>query len=416
MDNTQHNFKFMQIGKDVNRTSSVTPALLADGEIALFSTDGTLITASNAADYAKAVVMQGNGTANVEVSDVIVKSEVISAVGSNGSAKVEQISYFGFDGTSSAIDVTNDNSYLLRLIFKSLLSSSNRGELFKYGAYASPLSGTTQVGIANGLVKSLVANFSREADTIIKPEILINSAGLALGTGTATSATIQLNNGSAVVGGFANVDDATTNAAIAVGDYLRIGTAVTDPCYKVIAMDTTNNFLTLDHPYQGTTQTVDDPALERIAAATAAAADCGVKITGVSPTAVIGKFKPQVTRFELTVENDDVTPLTTPTVAYVGNNTAEIVAEREFFYQGNKGAYDRYGRNSFTHTALAANILYDAISIEWQASEAVGGTLQAPRKQLEILIPASRSNDQYTAAASGIKAAFDAFFGITLAL
>ena len=417
MDLSQKNFKQLLIGKDVDRTSSATPATLAEGEIALFSTSGTLITSANAASFDKAVIMKGKGNGEVEVSDIISKSNLKSVRGVNGSAKQEQVTHVGFDGSNGAIDLLNDNSYLLRFNFKSLLVSSNRGEIYKSANWASPLTGVTQEAVAVGLQKSIIGNFAREANDFILAELLINNAGTALGTGTATSATVRATKGNKVISGWANVDDATGNAAMAVGDFLRFGTAVTDPVYKIASINTTDNTLTLTVPYQGATALFNDTGLERIAAATAASADFGIQLTGVSNTASVGKFQPSVTMFE-TISFDSIgtTPITKTTGAKIGTNTAEIVAEREFFYKGNQGDPFRYGRETFNPTYVAENILYDAISIDWTDPVENGALLNVPNKQVEVVIPATRSNDQYSAATSGIKAAFDAFFGVTLAL
>lgn len=417
MDLSQKNFKQMLIGKDVDRTASVTPATLAIGEIALFSTSGVEITSSNYSSFTKAVFMQGKGSGAIEVSDIITKANIKSIKGSNGFAKQEQVTHVGFNGTSGAIDLLNDTSYLLRFNFKSLLVSSNRGEIYKSSSWASPVSGVTQTAAAEGLQKSIIGNFARESSEYVKAELIINRPGAVIGTGTDSAGTIKATKGSKLVTGWTDVDNATGTAALAIGDVLRFGTALTSPVYKIASINTTGNTLTLTVPFQGSTELFANAGIEKVLASTVLTADFGIQITGVSETASVGRFLPSVTMFDLiTFDSMGTTPITKSTGPKVGNNTAEIVAEREFLYKGNQGDTFRYGREAFSPTYFAESILYDAISISWTESVENGALLNIPHKELEIVIPATRANDQYSANTNGIAASVAAFFGANLAL
>ena len=408
------NDKQLIIGKDVAKTGT-TPDTLVEGELGLFSTNGTLLTAATAATADKAVVMKMGANSKLQISDVIYKAGLLSASGTNGVAAQEQIAFVGFNGTSGALDTTNDTLFFIKLMFQELLVSNTDGRVIKHGQYKTPVSGTTQAMLANGLQKSLIANFSREPQDTIKAELLIDNAGVALGTGTATSATVKATKGSKIVSGWANVDDSTTNAAMAVGDFLRFGTAVTDPCYKIVAIDATNDFLTLDAPYQGADALFNDTGLERIPAATAASADFGIKITGEPLEAKVGKFIPAKITFDVTLENFATTTVTASQASLIGTNTAEIIAEEENFYQAYQGDTFRDNRVAFPKRAEAENILYDSIDIRWTEPVLNGAIKNYPEKELKIAIPATRSANAYSAT-NGYEDVFEAFLGVTLGL
>lgn len=404
---SKKNYKQLLIGKDVDRTSSVTPATLAEGEIALFTPSGTLITSANAASFDKAVVFKGTASGQpVQLSDVITKAKVKTAVGKNGVAAQEQITYVGYNGSEGSIDVINDNWFFVKLAFQELLVSNTDGRVIKHGQYKTAVSGATQEKIAVGLQKSLINNFSREPQDTIKAELVNSGTKTALGTGVNN---VVFTKGSDVVTA-EDIDDSTTNAALAVGELIGVG----DVYAKIISIDASNNFVKLATPWQGATQTVADTGVDRITVANYG--DFGIKITGVALSATPGKFIPAKVTWDTVLDGFTDTVATKSQASSVGVNTAELVAEAEFFYQGDQGETFRFNPLAHPMRAEAENVLYDSIDIRWVEDVLVGSQYQVPEKELSVLIPATRSNDQYSAATSGIKAAFDAFFGITLSL
>ena len=135
-------------------------------------------------------------------------------------------------------------------------------------------------------------------------------------------------------------------AVVSVGDYLRFGTATTDPVYEVVAIDATNDIITLNMPYQGDSGTVAEASAEYIAAADAASAAAGITLTALSTTSAFepGVIRYDFTEFDLELKDDfgstNLTDLTTPSL---GSGTYWEVAQNEWFLKGNRGEPWRVG-------------------------------------------------------------------------
>jgi hypothetical protein len=152
-----------------------------------------------------------------------------------------------------------------------------------------------------------------------------------------------------------------------VGDYLRFGTGVTDPMYKITAIDTTANTLTLDQPYQGVSALFNDTGLEKVAAATAATADFGLKLTGLPGDFVVGLYEYRKISFNVLL-NDTFggTLNTTSTVASKGKGTYNEIAELEWFLKGNRGEGNRVAEYPVPFVADATSgKTYDVWSFDW---------------------------------------------------
>ena len=193
---------------------------LAAGEIAVISLSGKVIDSTEVANHPKFKIgyKQTDGTLNI--SDVIDIKTVHGMKGVKAAAAKEQISYLGFNGTSGAIDLIEDNIYLLSLAFFDQ-SIDGSGEMYRrYGVHTTT-NNPTQVEVVNGLVANLVDNFKYETDWRVKCERVSKEAGNAAGTAVDS---ITFTKGSKYFTA-TNIDDATTNAAMAIGDAIRVGTS-----------------------------------------------------------------------------------------------------------------------------------------------------------------------------------------------
>jgi len=367
----QANVTNIVIGKDDDlATSSETRNDLIAGQIGVFLV-GSLTaktTALTAGQRFQIVYKRVDGalieSPVIDYSNIIDKQDVGTPV-----AEAQGIKALGFNGTSGSIDVANGEDYVVHYNWNDNTKTFGRGLPTKFLAYRSS-SSATQVEIAAGLVENAVANNSREKVPVVVADLLVNSAGLALGTGVDT---ITLLKGSKLFTA-TDIDDATGNAALAVGDYLRVGTAITAVCYEITAIDIATNTGTLAYAYQGDDYSAVDTSFERIAAATAATSDAGVILTGQIMPFKAGKLKysPVFFNFWKVGEGFGATTVSEVTKPSKGIGTYKEIAEIEWFLRGNRGESYRVADYPVDYTADAVSgKTYQQITVSYKDLNAV---------------------------------------------
>jgi len=309
-------------------TFSTFKASAAVGEVIAVESDGTAIASGSN----KIMIVAKNDSGKIVISEPIKVSDIKHVSAKAYVAPTEQIDYVGFNGTTGSIEVINSNLYQVNIEMANYGSTGSELRYHKQGHFNSAAS-ATELSIAEGLRDSLIRNFSREPEKRIKFEMVCNNAGLALGTGVDN---VVFTNGSKIISA-TDIDNATTNAALAVGDLLRVGTAVTDPVYRITAIDSVANTATLDQAFQGDTTTIADTALERIAAASLAAADYGIKLTGQPKLFKLGKIRYEKMVFVTQLVDCGDTIVTKSQAAKLGIGEGKAVAEEEWFTIGNYG-------------------------------------------------------------------------------
>lgn len=305
----------------------------AAGEVIAVEEDGTAIASGST----KFKIARLNSDGELDYSETIPVSGITSIKATAYSAATQKVDYIGYNGSTGSIDEIASNLYQINIDLFNYGSLSPENKYFRSAHYESTAVASTysQEAVAGGLVKSLIWNFKREPQERIRPEMITSDAGDALGTGTATSATVLFTKGSKTVSGWADVDDATTNAALAVGNYLRVGTAVTSPIYLIEAIDTTANTLTLAWEYQGETALFNDTGLEQVTAADVAAGNCGIKLTGIAQSFTVGKTDYQLVNWDLALVDCGTTTVTNSVAASKGIGEGREVASLEWFAEGN---------------------------------------------------------------------------------
>lgn len=349
----------METAKNVNQiiiatvadANATTIADLAAGEIAIAHPNGVIVTANAYANADLAtgdkyiIAAKGVTSGVLQISDVITKgSEVIMEYNAY-SASTPKIEYIGYDGATAtkAIEAINSNVYSIRLMLRDNTTSSFQRDLIKEGFYKSDATATA-AEVALGLTKSLVKNFSREAEPIILFE-RVNS-----GTSVATSAgALTFTKGSKYVSW---VEDGANNDAgkydtdassVAVGDYIRVGhaTTATYPVYGVVAVTgaaTTTIVLELDMEYQGASAVVAAANAGVIPAASLG--NFGIKLTGQKKSFVKGVFNSDsYVSWDTILQDFGTTTLTQSQAQSNGIGTYEWVAEKEFEFQMKENFY-----------------------------------------------------------------------------
>lgn len=335
---TTTNAKHVLVAGNVARTAAASTdpnsaSYLADGEMVIVSSAGTVLTSATVGAQDSIRIAQRSGD-QIFYSPMITGKNIASYKGSAYSSDLEQISYLGYNGVSGAIDEITSNDYLVRIVRQDTQATYLNKEMLKFGAYRS-LASTSEEAIAKGLTDSLVANFSREPEQEIKFERVSSGANTAAtGTGTLT-----FTNGSTTVSASVDID-----AVAAVGDYIRFGTALTDAVYEIVSMDIVANTAVLDVAYQGTSGTLVVANFKFVTAANVTAGDMGIKMTGVARKFKRGVFKFSKVRFVITLEDFGATTVTKSQEANEGNGTWERSQELEWFAsEAANGKVERIG-------------------------------------------------------------------------
>lgn len=383
---SQKDVQKLFVGGLAGDTSAALAAMPA-GEIGIFTPGGTRITEASAATTNRFMIVQSRGAGVPALySGVIDKTKVAFTANARlHTAATQQVDVIGFNGTNGAIEAINDNLYMVDLSLGQSLVSNHGGLYLKHGVYKSDLN-ATQAEVASGIAKSLITNFSREPERIITVETLCDDAGAATAIGAAAD-TVVGNAGSRFVTIVDTAADASVNP-IAPGDYFRAGTAVTDPVYLVVAstVGVNGGVLELSTPLQAAVNLVGTTA-EFITAVLAAAADFGVRITGVQQPFNVGKLHDNANSWKLTLKDFGNTLITNVSNATVGTGTERQVSELEWFCQGNEGDYFRMGEPYIEPIRGEATGTYDLIQIttsELTRNSIVSGPIN---QQLTLAIP-----------------------------
>ena len=263
------------------------------------------------------------------------------------SAPVEQVSYIGYVGSGTeSITVANNTDYLVRVLLKGITAQYGDKLMYKFGAYRSAAS-ATQREIALGIASNLTTNFKREklqnGDQLVKFEVLSSGTSIATSGGT-----ISVVNGDTTINMLSTGTDGgyydTDGAMIAIGDYIRLGhaTATTTPVYKVINVTgggASTAVVTLDRPFEGTTNATLAAASAGVmsAANAAAALYWGIACTGIDRSKFkAGVFNYEKVRFELQLQEFGSTIVTNSTTPSEGIGYYKEIQELEWFFKGNR--------------------------------------------------------------------------------
>jgi len=376
---SQNDIQLLQIGQAATKTTGGV-STLNDGEIGLFTPAGTRLTEASAATATEFKIVKKTTGGIILDSGIIKKGSIVSAVATAYIASADQVTALGFDGTSGSIDVTNDNDYHVRINMREGRTSNHGGLYLKHGFYKSDLT-ATQAKIASNLGTSLINEFSKEADQKVKVSIICDDAGAALGVGPAT---LSYASGSRYL-----VASLTTHTLVA-GDFVRIGTAVTDSVYEVESVNGVN----IKVKQRITNVAGAAVAGEVIVAANAATADFGIKLEGVALPHRVGKLHAdlQPVIFDATVEGFGSTQNQVTTAATAGNGTEKQVKELEFFCQGNEGDIMRMGEPNIFDLRTEASGTYDFLdvsTVETSTNSIVNGPI---RKRFTLAIPSTTPN------------------------
>ena len=364
--NTLNNHTQLLIGKNITNTVTVglvvTPSTIADGEIAVVDVDGKVLDASTVTAKDKVFLVQGQGSTKPLIkSAAIDKSGVFSYNAKAYSAGTEEVEYIGFNAVTSAgsITVTSDNPYQIKSVLISNTIEFADKQMFVEADYVSD-SSATQVEIATGLVKSVIANSEKFVNVPFKAERVSN------GTFSASDNDVTVTNKSKTIT-FATAAEHSTGTPYAVGDTIRIGgTGATAPIYVITAVNGLD--LTLDVAYQGTSRTV----LAADSGLVTVITSYGIKLTGLPKTFSTNILKYEKNKWKSIILGAGSTPVAITTNATEGTGRYEQIADEEYFFQLAEGAHDTV-TIQIPPVTMRSNVsltgTYSIVDLRWKATE-----------------------------------------------
>jgi len=366
-----------------------------DADLAAFKADGTAgeIFASDGAGSAFAatstqlILSVKNADGTLQQTEVIPVAGIVKAKALAYTAGTNQVDYIGFNGTTGSIEAVNSAHCIANLRMQEFGSNSAANYENLVGEFYTD-STATQQEIADGICDSLVASHNELDQERFLIERVNSNAGVAIATGVAN---LTFTKGSKVFSA-TDIDNSADNTALAVGNYIRIGTAVTDPVYKITSIDGTANTGTLDIAFQGDTVSVQDVGVQTITSPD----DFGIKLTARDLTAVAGKFPVQKFHFSTSLENFGSTTLTAQsTGASVGTGSGAQVREHEWFARGNFGEIYRTGQPYLFDNELLAAVgsNYDALCIDYYLDERERLTYTSSPRSLVVYGVNNGTND-----------------------
>jgi len=278
-------------------------------------------------------IVQGKGATQPLMKSPAMTKGMVATSASKFRAAVQQVTTVGYNGVTGALPVANNTDFWIK-VRKRDNDAANRSQPMSLFAGPVKTDATgTQAELAVALVASGYRNFTNQepANGYLKFEAITAAASAAI-TGAPTSFGVTYKSRVMTITG-------TATSNVAVGDFVRIGgTTVGIPVYRVTAVTATS--ITLATPYMGDTATILVANVQVIAAATAATANFGVRLTGVEAPFNVNSFRDYYAN-RWTTSFSDSSTLLTVTGAQSGNGVWQQVAMDEYLNYGFEGQNDQ---------------------------------------------------------------------------
>lgn len=341
----QQNKTYMIVGKDLAPLAETeTREDLVVGQIGVFKNgsntaiDGT--TDLTAGD--KFVVVYKDVDGNVLESPMYDYDLIQKKSAANYSAGSEQKTYIGYNGTSGNIVVSDSDVYHIHVTRRDYSKTWAEHGLFKLAAAYETDASATETEIADALFTNMVKNFGVErakSGVTVTKVGRISSSAVTAGNAVDNAVTVVKNVNAVTV---ATAATYATGTAVAVGDYLRIGsvgggTTLKSNVYKVTAVNSL--VLTLDAPIIEASGTYANGTadVEVIPSSAAKSGNWGLMLESEPVKFVPGLFKYQNVTFDVTLSDAfGSTLVTKDTAPNKGVGTYKDVAEMEWELRNNQ--------------------------------------------------------------------------------
>ena len=403
---TQNDVMQLLIGKDLG---AVSPSKdkdtyiaaytdISDGEIAVVNSQNMVLSATSVLtdDLVKQYgikLIQRSGTELIN-TDLIKQDNILTYKGKTDAAGAEQITYIGYNGTSGSIEAANSKLYVVRLSLEEQDVTGFGQTMIINSPYHSDAD-ATQVEVANGVALALQRSLVRQSVRPIKPELLSSAAWYA--TAGFRYAAVTIAGQPYVTCGTDTTYNTGTNTAVAVGDFIRLAAtgatataAVTDGIYKITEL-TSSTVLKVDRPIEiGATYNAYIGGACVLSAAKVAAANLGIKLTGIARTMSLGKYRYSKVSFKVGLDSSTSfgdTTVTYDTAMSLGSGTYNQIAELEWDLLGNQGDPNRADFLWSAHKADATvGKTYDTLALAYYGDHSTSGIGGTPRRMKQLLV------------------------------
>lgn len=401
------------VAKDIARTATVgalaSPTSVADGETVVTDAGNVILDTTTVLSTDRIKIVQGRGaTEPLFETATLTLAEVYQYAGQAYEAPVQQVTYVGYDAVINlgAFEVLNNNAYQMVTTFYELTVPGLQGSYEPIQTWYQSDSSATQAKVCNGLYAQLVKQLAKFSYPVILAERVISNAG------TATGATATVSLGSRTV-------TMSTTTSIVAGDYIRFGTAVTDPVYKVASQTGSGANLVLDVPFQGPDAT--GLTTEYITAANAASSDFGIKMTGVEQQFVLDSRPVDKVQFFVGVSNSlgaaSATPVVTEVASTYGHGTYALVTTQQADSSRNAGDFYGYAIYPYRQPMITTvnGQHYSTLNVGTKAQRGTNGELtpnfQVANIEIACALDGNVANtfDTNIIGPSGVASVVDAF-------
>jgi hypothetical protein len=268
-------------------------------------------------------------------------NQISEATITAASARVEQLSYLGYNGVAGSMDVATNTYYGLKVILDHTFGMLNNSPLIKTIPYKSGVT-NNQYDMAMNIAEVFNTQFNRESLRSVVAEAICNDPVDAT---QLVDHDVTVVNGSNVVNVATNLTYQATAHTFVVGDFLRIGsatkvagagTALTSAVYRVTAI--AGLVVTLDRPVFVRSEAYHQATadVEVIESAAGIAANWGIRFDGVS--VADADFNPItdtpfVSSFTLEAGDFTTATVTYTTIPFIGRGTYQLVSAMEAYAQ-----------------------------------------------------------------------------------
>ena len=397
----------------VTKNIQATKGSMATGQVTVVNSAGVAVDGATAATLTPTfMVVQKLADGTLKMSGTIDATKVKKVTVHKYLAGSNQVDYIGYNGTTGSIEVTDNNVYKVNITYRGTDAFDASRMTIKHGVYKSD-SAATQSEIAAGLTNSLITNFSREGIKLKYGLDLIKFERVCSHAGTEALSAADTFVGTAGSKMITIVESGGDLPYLfAVGDYIRMGTAVTSPVYKITATTVTTaagGVLTLDIPLQTSVSYTGTGYVEYITAAEAAASNFGIKMTGTELPYSAINFNYGRSAWITGLQDFGATTVTS-TAMTLGSGNGKTVNELESWIAFNRGNWYPYATGATLPTLHSLTTgSYALINIAYK-DEYVTEMGHSSDTYAELWLACEKGNvTHYSDANTGIGTVIDAY-------